>query len=111
MTYDFLILPNRFKSREFKEFSGGCSHSRFNHDNVKPSLSARLILSYRSQAKVFSCFSLLVSVYSWYMGFFCSNGHGSQVSLGLLESTGSVLQFITVDVFCTLRVTQNLWLI
>ena len=31
---NFLSMPNRFKPREFKEFSGGYSHTRFNHNDV-----------------------------------------------------------------------------
>ena len=53
MTYNFLSQPNRFKPRQFKEFSGGCSHTRFNHNEVPPSLSARLIRSYCGRVKVF----------------------------------------------------------
>ena len=31
------------------------------------------------------------------MNFFCYTGHGSEVSVNLLESTGSVLEFYTVE--------------
>ena len=31
------------------------------------------------------------------MSFFCYTGHGSEVSLSLLESTGSILEFFTVE--------------
>ena len=39
MMYNFLSMPNWFKPREFKEFLGGYSHTRFNHNDVWPSLS------------------------------------------------------------------------
>ena len=29
-------------------------------------------------------------MYSWYVNFFCYNGHGSEVPLSLVESTGSL---------------------
>ena len=36
-------------------------------------------------------------MYSWQMNFFCYTGHGSEISLSLLESTGSVLDVFTAE--------------
>ena len=65
----FLARQIGLSHRILKNFQGGYSHTRFNHNDVPPISSllvseARLILTYRDLVKVFSCFSLLVSMCS-----------------------------------------------
>ena len=63
MIYDFLSPPDRFKPREFIEFSGRLiTYSLQPHNDVRPSLNARLILPYCSRAKGFSYFSSRASI-------------------------------------------------
>ena len=69
MTPSLLSWTNWFKPRESKKnFQGGYLHTCVNNNDVELfmlSTNARLFLPYRSQAKVFSCFSLLASMYFW----------------------------------------------
>ena len=68
MTPGLLSQQIGLSPENFKEFSGGggYSYNRFNHNDVRPfilSSNARLLLSFRCQAKVFGCFALLASMY------------------------------------------------
>ena len=78
------LSPENFKDFSSFLWGGGEGGDHFYHSDVRPfslSSNARLLLSYHSWAKVFSCFSLIVSIYYCQINFFCYTGHGSVLFL------------------------------
>ena len=76
-----LLSPLNWFKPGLKNFEGGAAHILTSRilmfDHLSLAQNVRLLLSYCRKAKVFSCFSLLISMYSWKFYFFRYTGYGS----------------------------------